>query len=145
MQKVKGKKVLLVEDDDYVRQLVSLILRAKGYAVVEAVNGRDALDKLTANEVRMVITDIRMPQMDGLQFIRELRKEAVYKSLPVVVLTSEVQEHKKREAEQAGINGWILKPFIPRQLTHAVESLLGKSGFTAGSPVAGRIACEIQS
>jgi two-component system chemotaxis response regulator CheY len=120
---VKRKKVLLVEDDDYVRQLVSLMLRTKGYSVVEAVNGRDALDKLTANEVRMVITDLRMPQMDGIQFIRELRKEAAYKSLPVVVLTSEFQEQKKREAEQAGISGWIMKPFIPRQLMHALESL----------------------
>lgn len=120
---MRGNKVLLVEDNDYVRQLVSLLLRGKGYSVVEAVNGRDALGKLRGSEVRMVITDLRMPQMDGIQFIRELRKEAGYESLPVVVLTSEFQEQRKREAEQAGINGWIVKPFVPRQLMHAVESV----------------------
>lgn len=120
------KKVLLVEDNDYVRQLVALILRARGYSVVEAVNGRDALNKLTETEVKMVITDLRMPQMDGIEFIRELRKKPAYGSLPVVVLTSEFHEYKKREAEMAGISGWIAKPFIPRQLMHAVESLWNK-------------------
>ena len=108
------KKVLLVEDNDYVRQLVSLILRARGYSVVEAVNGRDALDKLTEGDVKMVITDLGMPQMDGIEFIRELRKKPAYRALPVVVLTSEFQEYRKRKAEQAGISGWIAKPFIPR-------------------------------
>jgi two-component system chemotaxis response regulator CheY len=123
LQIVIRKKVLLVEDNDHVRQLVSLILRARGYSVIEAVNGRDALKKLTEGEVKMVITDLRMPQMDGIEFIRELRKKPAYRSLPVVVLTSEFQEYKKREAEQAGISGWIAKPFIPRQLMHAVENL----------------------
>ena len=89
------KKVLLVEDNDYVRQLVSLILRARGYSVVEAVNGRDALGKLTEGEVKMVITDLGMPQMDGIEFIRELRKKPAYRSLPVVVLTSEFQEYQE--------------------------------------------------
>jgi len=121
------KKVLLVEDDDYVRQLVSLILRARGYSVVEAVNGRDALDKLTEGEVKMVITDLGMPQMDGIEFIRELRKKPAYRALPVVVLTSEFQEYRKREAEQAGISGWLAKPFIPRQLMYAVENLWNSS------------------
>jgi two-component system chemotaxis response regulator CheY len=75
----------------------------------------------------MVITDLRMPQMDGIEFIRELRKKPAYRSLPVVVLTSEFQEYKKREAEQAGISGWVAKPFIPRQLMPAVENLWNSS------------------
>jgi two-component system chemotaxis response regulator CheY len=125
--RMKRKKVLLVEDNDYVRQLVSLILRDRGYSVIEAMDGQDAFNKLLETEVKIVISGLRLSRADGMEFITELRKKPAYKSLPVVVLSSEFRDHKRREAEEAGISSWIAKPFIPRQLISTVERLWNNS------------------
>jgi two-component system chemotaxis response regulator CheY len=115
------KNVLVVDDDSLIRQLVSLILRSAGYTAIEAVNGEDALNKLGSTRVEMVITDLRMPQMDGVEFIRQLRKRPEHESTPVVMMTSEFPDYKKKEGVLAGVNEWIAKPFIPQQLMHTVR------------------------
>ncbi len=116
-----GKNVLVVDDDALIRRLATLILRTAGYSVIEAVNGQDALNKLNATEVEMVITDFRMPQMDGMEFVKQLRARPAYRLVPVVMMTSEFHGYKKTEGEQAGVTDWILKPFLPQQLIHTVK------------------------
>jgi two-component system chemotaxis response regulator CheY len=121
---IMGKNVLVVDDDELIRRLATLILTTAGYSVIEAANGQDALNKLNAiNDVEMVITDFRMPQMDGIEFVRQLRARAAYKLIPIVMMTSEFQGYKRTEGEQAGVTDWISKPFLPQQLIHTVRRL----------------------
>ncbi len=115
------KKLMVVDDNDLVRRMAARILRRAGYTVIEAVNGLDALNKLNGSEVDMVITDLRMPLMDGLEFIRELREIPAYRYLPIAVITSDLQESKRIEVEKAGVRDWISKPFLQHELIDAVE------------------------
>lgn len=116
-----GKKVLIVDDSTSMRQLVSFALTDAGYEVVAAVNGKDALDKINTAKVDIVVTDLNMPEMDGIEFIKQFRAKAGYRFTPVVMLTTESQESKKQEGKQAGASGWIVKPFTPEQLTDTVK------------------------
>lgn len=118
------KTLLVVDDAAVVRQVVSLTLRNAGYSVIEAINGIDALKKLDANKVEAVITDLNMPEMDGLELIRRLREKDGYKFMPVIMLTTASQEYKKQEGKQAGASGWIFKPFNSRQLIETVKKFL---------------------
>lgn len=119
-----GKNVLVVDDDELIRRLATLILTTAGYSVIEAANGQEALNKLNAiDDVEMVITDFRMPQMDGIEFVKQLRAKAAYKLVPIVMMTSEFQGYKRTEGEQAGVTDWISKPFLPQQLIHTVRRL----------------------
>lgn len=115
------KKLMVVDDNDLIRKIAARILRRAGYTVIEAVNGLDALHKLNSNEVDMVITDLRMPEMDGLELIKELRAVPAYTYLPVVVMSAELQEYTRIEAEKAGAIDWITKPFLRHQLIAAVS------------------------
>jgi len=115
------RKVLIVDDEHFVRQLVSLILTNEGYVVLEAENGNDALTKLKDYEVGMVITDLRMPQMNGIEFVRELKKQPHYISVPVVMITSDFEGYRMDEAKKAGVYQCIPKPFIPQQLMETVR------------------------
>jgi two-component system chemotaxis response regulator CheY len=117
------KRVLIVDDSGAIRSLVSFILETAGYNVIEAVNGRDALSKLGDNEPQMIITDLRMPNMDGIEFAMELRKKKQYEHLPLVMLTSEFQGYKSTEGEMAGVHEWMAKPFIARKLLKTVDRL----------------------
>lgn len=114
-------KILIVDDDTLIRQLLSLILRSSGYSVVEAENGKDALEKVREASVNMVITDLRMPQMDGIELSRELRADPGHRDVPIIMLTSDFQGYKEREGEQAGVSSWISKPFIPQRLIHTIR------------------------
>jgi two-component system, chemotaxis family, chemotaxis protein CheY len=119
-----SKTVLTVDDSASVRQLVSLTLRGAGYEVIEATDGKDALGKLCA-PVRLVITDLNMPLMDGLALVKAIRGGAEYKYVPIIVLTTESQDSKKQAARAAGATGWIVKPFRPEQLVGVVKKVLG--------------------
>jgi two-component system chemotaxis response regulator CheY len=88
---------------------------------VEAVNGQDALEKLGSSKVEMVITDLNMPVMDGIELIRQMRKSIRYKFMPILMLTTVSQEEKKLEGKQAGASGWIFKPFHASELIAAVR------------------------
>jgi len=120
-----AKTVLSVDDSASMRQMVKLTLSGAGYSVVEAGDGKEALAKIGTADVNMVITDLNMPNMDGLTLIRELRKMPAYKFLPIVFLTTESDEGKKGEAKAAGATAWITKPFKQDQLLAVVKKVLG--------------------
>lgn len=120
-----GKTIMTVDDSSSVRQMVNFTLKEAGYAVVEAVDGRDALTKLSGAAVHMVITDLNMPNMDGIELIRQVRSNPAYKFIPIIMLTTESQAEKKQEGKAAGATGWIVKPFKPDQLLAVVKKVLG--------------------
>jgi len=116
--------ILVVDDSWSVRQLVSLTLRSAGYEVIEAIDGADALSKLTGQEIHLIICDVNMPNMDGISFVKEVKKLDNYKFTPVIMLTTESQERKKQEGQAAGAKAWVVKPFRPDQLLSAVSKLV---------------------
>lgn len=116
---------MTVDDSASVRQMVSFTLKNAGYSVIEACDGRDALGKVGGATIHMVITDLNMPNMDGLQLIRALREQPACKFVPIVMLTTESQSEKKAEGKAAGATGWIVKPFKPEQLLAVVKKVLG--------------------
>jgi two-component system chemotaxis response regulator CheY len=120
-----GKRIMTVDDSASIRQMVSFTLRDAGYEVIEAQDGRDALAKLNGGAVHMVITDLNMPNLDGLGLIREVRKDDANRFVPIVMLTTEFQDSKKQEGKAAGATGWIIKPFKPEQLLAVVRKVLG--------------------
>ncbi|MBI5681584.1 MAG: response regulator [Deltaproteobacteria bacterium] len=114
--------ILIVDDSISMRQMVNFVLTASGYSVVQAVHGKDALDKLNNGaKIDMVITDLNMPEMDGIEFIKQFRRHPSYKFTPVVMLTTESKDSKKQDGKQAGASGWIVKPFTPEQLLDVVK------------------------
>jgi two-component system chemotaxis response regulator CheY len=118
------KTVVIVDDSAVIRQLVSMTLEKEGYEVVTAVDGKDALDKIEGIKIDMVISDLHMPQMDGIEFIKQLRAKNECKFTPIIMLTTESQEHKKQEGKKAGASGWIVKPFNARQLKDAIKKFI---------------------
>ncbi|MDT8442663.1 MAG: response regulator [Desulfuromonadales bacterium] len=121
-----SKCVLIVDDSETVRQVLQMTLTNAGYDVIEAVDGEDAIEKLTnASSVNMLITDLNMPNMDGLQLIQQVRKERNHRFMPIVMLTTESSEEKKQAGRDAGASGWIVKPFKPEQLLKVVKMVLG--------------------
>ncbi len=120
-----SKTILSVDDSASMRQMVKLTLTGAGYDVVEASDGREALAKAQGGGVHMVLTDLNMPNMDGLSLIRELRKLPSYKGVPILFLTTESDDAKKAEAKAAGATGWIVKPFKQDQLLGVVRKVLG--------------------
>lgn len=119
------KVIMTVDDSPSVRQMVSFTLKTKGFGVIEAGDGVEALEKLAGNRVNMILTDLNMPKMDGLDLIREVRQGNVSKFVPIVMLTTESQAEKKMKGKEAGATGWIVKPFQPDQLLAVVKKLLG--------------------
>jgi two-component system chemotaxis response regulator CheY len=122
---VMGKKILVVDDSASMRQMVGFTLRGAGYEVVEAVDGRDGVSKLGSGPFNMVLTDLNMPNLDGLGLIRAVRSSATHKFVPVIMLTTESQDEKKQEGKAAGATGWIVKPFKPEQLLAVARKVLG--------------------
>ncbi|HDI78203.1 MAG TPA: response regulator [Desulfobacteraceae bacterium] len=120
-----GKSILIVDDAVSMRGLVSLTLKKAGYGVIEASNGKDALKKLSGSKVNMIITDLNMPEMDGIEFIKAVKKMPGYKFIPIVMLTTESQAEKKREGQMAGAKAWIVKPFKPDTLLMVVKKIIG--------------------
>jgi two-component system, chemotaxis family, chemotaxis protein CheY len=120
-----AKTILTVDDSASMRQMVKLTLSGAGYQVVEAGDGADGLAKAQGTAVDMVVTDLNMPVMNGLQLIRELRKLPTYKGIPILFLTTESDASMKQEAKAAGATGWITKPFQQEQLVTVVKKVLG--------------------
>lgn len=120
-----AKKILSVDDSASIRQMVSFTLRNEGFEVIEASDGQDAIAKLGGDQVNMVITDLHMPNMDGIELIKSLRANALYRFTPIVMLTTESHQDKKDLGRQAGATGWIVKPFKPEQLVSVVKRLIG--------------------
>jgi two-component system, chemotaxis family, chemotaxis protein CheY len=120
-----SKTIMTVDDSASVRQMVSFTLQQAGYQVLEACDGKDALSKLDGSGVHMVLTDLNMPNMDGIELIRAVRGNPTYKFVPIVMLTTESQAEKKQAGKEAGATGWIVKPFKPEQLLAVVRKVLG--------------------
>ena len=119
------KVIMTADDSASVRQMVSFTLKQNGYEVIEAVDGKDALNKLAASKIDMLITDLNMPNLDGIGLIRALRATPACRFIPMVLLTTESQAEKKLEGKAAGATGWIVKPFRPDQLLAVVKKVLG--------------------
>jgi two-component system chemotaxis response regulator CheY len=119
-----GKTILIVDDSASLRQVVGMTLKGAGYEVIEACDGKDALGKLTGQKVHLIISDVNMPNMDGLTFVTEVKKNPAYKFTPVIMLTTEAGEEKKKQGQNAGAKAWMVKPFQPQQMVAAVEKLV---------------------
>jgi two-component system chemotaxis response regulator CheY len=119
------KRALIVDDSRSMRQMVSFTLQQAGFDLVEAENGKDALDKLRGQKFGVIITDLNMPVLDGIGFIRQARQTAEARFLPILILTTESQAEKKLEAKAAGATGWIVKPFEPDKLMQTIGKVMG--------------------
>jgi len=120
-------KLLIVDDSTMLRDMLSYALNEGGYNdVVEAVDGVDGLEKAKSTVFDLIITDVNMPNMDGLTYIEELRKIPQYNKTPILVLTTERSDEMKTKGKAAGATGWIVKPFVPDQLLKAVNIVLSK-------------------
>ena len=118
-------KILMVDDSSAMRQLASLTLKSKGHQVEEAPDGQQGLDKAANTSFDLIITDRNMPIMNGIEMSIELRKLSNYRFTPILMLTTESDKEKKMEGKQAGVTGWIVKPFNPETLLKTVEKVLG--------------------
>ena len=119
-----SKVILTVDDSASVRMMVKFTLAEAGYTVLEATDGNDALAKLSS-KVNLVLTDLNMPNMDGLGLIRSIRANPSYKGLPIIMLTTESQDSSKQAGRAAGATGWIVKPFTKPQMLAVVKRILG--------------------
>jgi two-component system chemotaxis response regulator CheY len=119
-----AKSILIVDDSASVRQVVGISLRQAGYEVIEGVDGKDALTKLTGQKVHLIISDVNMPNMDGISLVKAVKEMPAYKFTPIVMLTTESQEEKKRQGQAAGAKAWVVKPFKPDQLLAVVQKLV---------------------
>lgn len=117
--------ILAVDDSASMRQMVSFTLKGAGYDVVEAADGVEALNIAKTRPVNLVITDVNMPNMDGISLIKELRNLPAYKFTPLLMLTTESSAEKKQQGKAAGATGWIVKPFNPDQLLKTVAKVIG--------------------
>ncbi|MDD5284379.1 MAG: response regulator [Desulfuromonadaceae bacterium] len=119
------KIIMAVDDSASVRQMVAFTLSQGGYDVIEAADGRDGLAKLRGAKCDMIVTDLNMPNLDGIGMIREVRNDPAHRNVPIVMLTTESQEVRKQEGKAAGATGWIVKPFKPEQLLAVVKRVIG--------------------
>lgn len=116
---------MTVDDASTIRRMVSFTLRAAGHEVIEAVDGVDALGQLKARTIDLVISDINMPRMDGIELTRQLRMLDRHKSTPILLLTTESDPAMKAKGKQAGATGWLVKPFQQQQLLAVVTKVFG--------------------
>ncbi|HUO20146.1 MAG TPA: response regulator [Steroidobacteraceae bacterium] len=119
-----AKKVLIVDDSESVRMIARIALREQGYEVVEAANGVEALRQLDAGRVHLVISDVNMPEMDGITLLKQIKASVQHKFTPIIMLTTEAGQDKKDEGRAAGARAWITKPFQPNTLVAAVSKLM---------------------
>ena len=119
-----AKKILIVDDSPTMRQMVTFTLREANFDVLEAENGQDALKKIEGQKFDLILTDLNMPIMDGITFIRNARGLPATKYVPILMLTTESQAEKKSEGKAAGATGWIVKPFDPPKLLAVIGKVL---------------------
>ena len=119
-----AKTIMIVDDSASLRQVVSIALKGAGYDVIEACDGKDALGKLNGQKVHLIISDVNMPNMDGITLVKEIKQLPNYKFTPIIMLTTESQEGKKQEGQLAGAKAWVVKPFQPQQMLAAVSKLI---------------------
>jgi two-component system chemotaxis response regulator CheY len=119
-----GKKILFVDDSESIREIVNFTLANEGYEVLLSDNGKNALKCLNGQDINLIITDLHMPEMNGIELIKEIRQMPDYMRTPILFLTTESQTEKKMEAKDAGATGWIVKPFAPAKLIAAISKVI---------------------
>lgn len=119
-----ARRILIIDDSASLRQVVRIALAGAGYEVLEAADGREALARLDEGAVHLAICDVNMPRMDGIEFVRAAKMRADCRFLPIIMLTTESRESRKREGQMAGAKAWVVKPFRPEQILHAVAKLV---------------------
>jgi two-component system chemotaxis response regulator CheY len=119
-----AKTALIVDDSISMRQMVAFTLRQAGFDVIEGEHGEDALAKMAGRKIEVIITDLNMPVMDGIAFIRKARERADCRYTPILMLTTESQAEKKQAGKAAGATGWIVKPFDPQKLLQTIAKVL---------------------
>lgn len=117
------KRVMTVDDSATVRQVLHMTLEGAGYQVFQAEDGQDALTKMSVQEIDLLVTDLNMPNMDGIELIKQIRQSPGKRFMPIIMLTSESHPDKKQEGKAAGASGWIVKPFKPAQLLAVVRMI----------------------
>ncbi|MGC1457722.1 MAG: response regulator [Steroidobacteraceae bacterium] len=119
-----GKRILIVDDSSSMRTVAGIALRGAGYEVLEAGNGQEGLAKLNGERIHLIISDVNMPVMDGIEFLKEVKRHPDYRFTPVIMLTTEAGEDKKAAGRAAGAKAWIIKPFQPSVMLDAVSKLV---------------------
>lgn len=119
-------KILVVDDDKTTRKMVSLILKSKGYEVVTAENGMDGLQKLGLEQINLILTDMNMPYMDGIEFTKQVRANPETSHIPIVMLTTEADEEEKKRAFDAGVDDYLVKPATAEQIVESMKKIIKK-------------------
>src|SRR5579863_4362278 len=119
-----AKRILIVDDSSSVRTVASLALRGAGYEIIEAANGQEGLARLNGDKIHLIISDVNMPILDGIGFLKQVKAHPGYRFTPVIMLTTEAGEDKKQEGRAAGAKAWITKPFQPQVMLDAVAKLV---------------------
>jgi two-component system chemotaxis response regulator CheY len=122
-----AKTILAVDDSKTMREMVSFTLKQAGFLVIDAEDGKHALERIKGEKIDAIITDLNMPNMNGFDLIRALRADPLYKFSPILMLTTEGDDSKKAEGKSAGATGWIVKPFNPEKLVQVVKKVCGES------------------
>lgn len=119
-----SKRILIVDDSASVRQVAGIALRKAGYEVLEGCNGQDAQKHLDGSKINLIISDVNMPVMDGIAFLKSVKANPSYKFTPVIMLTTESGEDMKTKGREAGARAWLVKPFKPEIMLDAVAKLV---------------------
>ena len=119
-----SKTILIVDDSASLRQVVGIVLRGAGYHLLEAGDGGEGLKALDGRKVDLIISDVNMPVMDGISFVKEVKKLPSYRFTPIMMLTTETETAKKEAGRAAGARAWMTKPFVPAQMLTAVSKLI---------------------
>nr|WP_320131502.1 response regulator [uncultured Holophaga sp.] len=119
-----AKTIMIIDDSTSLRQVVGIALKNAGYDVLEACDGKDALAKLTGQKIHLMISDVNMPNMDGISFLKAVRLLPAYKFTPIIMLTTEAGDEMKKAGQAAGAKAWVVKPFKPEVLLTAVSKLI---------------------
>lgn len=119
-----AKSILTADDSISIRQLLRYVLEGAGYGVVDAVDGKDALAKLAVSPVHLIITDLHMPNLDGLELIKAVRASPAHRFTPCLMVTTETHDDKRQAGRAAGATGWIVKPFNPPQMLQVIAKVL---------------------
>ncbi|MBV8465817.1 MAG: response regulator [Burkholderiales bacterium] len=123
-QSENKKTILLVDDSASLRQVVHVALAQAGYEVIEAADGVEGLARLDGRRIHLIISDVNMPKMDGISFVRAVKQNRDYRFTPIVMLTTEAQEDRRLEGQMAGAKAWVVKPFRAEQMLKAVAKLI---------------------
>lgn len=118
-----GKKIMVIDDSNAIRQSLVFTLKSAGYEAIEASNGAVALDLMKQCSVGLFISDVNMPEMDGITLLKKIKSDATYKHTPIIMLTTESSLDLIEEGKKAGAKAWMIKPFQPDQLLDAVKKL----------------------